>query len=79
MSSESLADIRQRDWIRACRKLGIIVETHHGKGSHILVKHPSNGSKYTIQHDLHKWINLKIFRKLQAWGFGEEQLWDALR
>ncbi len=79
MPSESLSDIRQRDWIIACGKLGLRVETNHGKGSHVLVKHPQDGRKYTIQHDLHRIINIKIFNKLRQWGFSEDQIYEALR
>lgn len=79
MPSESLADIKQNDWIRACRNLGLQVETRRGKGSHVLVKHPRNGMKYTVQSDLHKIINIKIFNKLKQWGFTEEQIFEALR
>lgn len=79
MPRESLADVKQRDWIRVCRKLGLQVETNRGKGGHVLVKHPSNGNKYTVQSDLHKIINIKIFNKLQQWGFTEEQIFEALR
>ncbi|MBP9864493.1 hypothetical protein KBC54_03535 [Patescibacteria group bacterium] len=79
MSSESLSDVKQNDWIRACRKLGLQVETNRGKGGHVLVKHPQNGMKYTVQSDLHKIINIKIFHKLEQWGFTEEQIFEALR
>lgn len=79
MPSESLADVKQHDWIRACRKLGLSVDTNRGKGGHILVKHPENGSKCTIQHDLHRIINIKIFGKLEEWGFEEERIFAALR
>ncbi|EKD33271.1 MAG: hypothetical protein ACD_76C00055G0003 [uncultured bacterium] len=79
MPSESLADVKQRDWIRACLKLGLRVETNHGKGSHVLVKHPQNGSKYTIQNDLYKILNIKIKNKLIQWGFTEDQIFEALR
>ncbi|MEK7516304.1 MAG: hypothetical protein AAB562_01780 [Patescibacteria group bacterium] len=79
MPSESLADVKQSDWIRACRKLGLRVETRHGKGSHVLVKHPQNGSKYTIQYDLHRVINIKIFNKLKQWGLVEDAILEALR
>ena len=64
MSNQSLADLQQRDWIRACLKLGLVVETSHGKGSHILMKHPRDGHKYTIQKHLRRLINQKIFKKL---------------
>ncbi len=79
MPSESLADVKQRDWLRACAKLGLRIETKHGKGSHALVCHPVTGAKYTIQHDLHRIINVKIFSKLKAWGFQDEQIFEALR
>lgn len=79
MPSESLADIKQRDWIRACRKLGVLILTKRGKGGHVLAKHPNNGTKYTIQHDLHKDLNKKIFNKLKQWGFTDDQVFKALR
>lgn len=79
MPSESLADLKQKDWIRACPKLGLEIDAKRGKGSHILVKHPTTGAKYTVQNDLHKLINMKIFKKLQEWGFTEETIWNALR
>lgn len=68
MPKESLADIKQRDWIRACRKLGLFIDTRRGKGGHILVKHPKNGMKYTIQSDLHKIINERILKKNEGMG-----------
>lgn len=79
MSSRSFSDITQAQWIRACRKLGLTIETGHGKGSHVLVTHPETQSKYTIQHRLHKFINMKIFKKMTEWGFEEDQIWDALK
>lgn len=57
----------------------LMVETKHGKGSHVLVKHPKTEHKYTIQNNLHKFINMKIFKKMLEWGFSEEEVWDALK
>ncbi|OGY50608.1 MAG: hypothetical protein A3J65_03060 [Candidatus Buchananbacteria bacterium RIFCSPHIGHO2_02_FULL_45_11b] len=79
MPSRSFSDITQSQWIKACGKLGLTVEANHGKGSHILVKHPKTEHKYTIQRNLHKFINMKIFKKMLEWGFEEEQIWDALK
>jgi len=79
MPSRSFSDITQSQWIKACTKLGLIVESKHGKGSHVLVKHPKTEHKYTIQNNLHKFINMKIFKKMLEWGFEEEQIWDALK
>lgn len=79
MPSESLADIKQADWIRACTKLGLRVEKNRGKGSHALVKQPDGEARLTIQSDLHKIINQKYFKKLIQWGFTEERIFEALR
>lgn len=79
MSSRSFSDISQSQWLRACKKLGLIVNEHAGKGSHALVTHPQTNQKYTIQHTLHKFVNLKIFKKLLEWGLSEEQIWEALK
>ena len=78
MPSHSFSDITQAQWQKACLKLGLKVETGHGKGSHILVKHSQTEHKYTIQRDLHKFLNIKIFKKLLEWGFEEEETWKAL-
>ncbi|OGE81624.1 MAG: hypothetical protein A2826_01800 [Candidatus Doudnabacteria bacterium RIFCSPHIGHO2_01_FULL_43_23] len=78
MSSRSFSSIKQNDWIKACKKLGLEVSTSSGKGSHCLVKHPRDGRKYTIQKELHKILNQKVFKKLESWGFSESQIWQAL-
>jgi len=79
MSSRSFSDITQAQWLRACLKLGLLIETNSGKGSHARVEHSVTHAKYTIQHSLHKFINIKIFKKMLEWGFDEEQIWDALK
>lgn len=78
MSSRSFSDITQSQWIKACRKLGLIVNCEFGKGSHARIEHPQTGAKYTIQYNLHKFINIKIFKKMMEWGFEDEQIWEAL-
>lgn len=78
MPSRSFTDINQSQWKKAALKLGLIVKTKHGKGSHILIQHPQTGRKYTVQKDLHKFINMKIFKKLLEWGFDEEDIWEVL-
>jgi hypothetical protein len=79
MPSRSFSDITQLQWMKACRKLSLVVESKHGKGSHVLIKHPKTERKYTIQKNLHKFINMKVFKKMLEWGFEEEQIWDALK
>jgi len=75
----SLSDIKQSDWIKACRKLGLEVNVKAGKGSHCLVKSPRSGEKYTIQRHLFNIVNLKIYKKLLEWGFKEEEIDKALK
>jgi predicted RNA binding protein YcfA (HicA-like mRNA interferase family) len=79
MPKRSFSDLTQGDWIHACRRLGLTVDTRGGKGSHVLIEHPATHKKYTIQRHLHKYINIKIFKHLQEWGYTEDQLWEALR
>ncbi len=75
----AFSDITQKDWKRACIKLGLKVDCSRGKGSHFLVKHPETNAKYTIQQDLHKFLNIKIFKKMMQWGFTEADIWNALK
>ena len=79
MSSHSFSDITQSQWIKACLKLKLTIESNSGKGSHVLVKNPNTQAKYTIQYKLHKFINIKIFKKMMEWGFEENQIWEALK
>ncbi|MFH1412500.1 MAG: hypothetical protein ABIG10_00520 [bacterium] len=79
MPIRSFSDITQVQWEKACLKLGLKIEAKSGKGSHVLVKHTKTNHKYTIQKNLHKFINIKIFKKLLEWGFEEEDIWEALK
>lgn len=76
----SFSDITQRDWRRACMKLGlrIIIGKSGGKGSHIKVFIPKLNRPYIIQSNLNKLINQKIFKKLIQAGFSEQDIWRAL-
>jgi predicted RNA binding protein YcfA (HicA-like mRNA interferase family) len=75
----SFSNIKQKDWIKACKKLGMEVDKTRGKGSHCLVKSPTSGAKYTIQKNLHNIANLKIYQKMLEWGIDEDDLNDALK
>lgn len=46
MPSESLSDITQRQWLRACAKLGMVIKENVGKGSHVTVMNPRTGARY---------------------------------
>lgn len=68
----------QKDWVKACRRLGLDVDSKRGKGSHILVTNPKSGKKFTIQKQLYNIANLKIYKQLLEWGFTEDEINDAL-
>lgn len=76
---QGLSDVKQRDWIRACRKLGLDVDCSKGKGSHCLILRPGTPDRYTLQKNLYKIVNEKIFRQMVRWGFAENQIETALR
>ena len=69
----------QKDWIRACKKLGLEVNLKRGKGSHCLVTNPRSGKKFTIQTHLFNIVNLKIYKQLLIWGFTEDEINEALK
>jgi hypothetical protein len=74
----SLSDLKQKDWIKACEKLGVEVNVKSGRGSHALIKRPGSSEKYTLQNDLHKILNQKYYKKLQDWGFSDSEINKAL-
>ena len=73
------SDLKQNDWIRACKKLGLVIDRSRGKGSHCLITHTQTNKQYTLQRNLHKFINIKIFKKMMEWGFQEDEIWRALK
>ena len=76
---QGLSDLKQNDWIRASRKIGLVVDCSKGKGSHCLIIDLKTNRKYTLQKDLYKIVNEKIFKKMLNWGFSEETILDALK
>ncbi|PJE65339.1 hypothetical protein COU91_02205 [Candidatus Saccharibacteria bacterium CG10_big_fil_rev_8_21_14_0_10_47_8] len=72
-------DQSQKDWAKACKRLGLNVDTKRGKGSHILISNPKSGTKFTIQQHLYNIANLKIYKKLLELGFKEEEINKALK
>ena len=76
----SLTDLTQKQWLKACKKLGLNVDVKSGKGSHARVKHPSNSLRpLTIPHNTHKMIGLAVYKTLLEWGFSEEEIDKALK
>lgn len=76
----SLSDLTQKDWLNACRKLGLEVDTSKGKGSHARISKPNtNFRPQTVPYHTHKFISLAIYKSLLEWGFDETEIDKALK
>lgn len=76
----SLTDLTQKQWLKACKKLGLGVDIKSGKGSHARIKHPSGSLRpLTIPYHTHKMISLVIYKTLLEWGFEEDEIDKALK
>ena len=73
---------KQKDWLTACKRLGLVVDTTRGKGSHARVYAPNNPviPPLTIQNsNLNPITNGKIYKHLKMMGFSEEEIDKALK
>lgn len=79
----------QKDWVKVCEKLNVIVRNDFGKGSHVAAFKndcPFEDRKcciVTIQKDLHSEIQRDIFKKILTYGlesglYTEDDIWKAL-
>lgn len=76
----SLSDMDQKKWIYALRRLGLIVSTNRGKGSHMRIYDASHPDRtMTIPNHLNPITNKKIQKQLLSWGFTEKEISKALK
>lgn len=75
------SDISQKQWLKACKKLGLKVDKIAGHGSHAIVKCPQNpiGRPITIQNHINRLISVEIYKSLKNLGFSEEDIDKALK
>ena len=82
---QGMGNITSSDWCRAGRRLGLVVSTSYGKGSHAVVWDPKcpltdfRGRVTVIQRRLHKQGNQTIFKQLLDFGIAEDDIWKALK
>ena len=80
----------QKDWLKACERLGVIVSTESGRGSHAAVYKddcPPENSEcciLTIKKNPHNQMQSSCFKKLLHYGieskkYNEDDLWKALK
>lgn len=75
----SLTNLKQKDWVKACKKLGLVIDKKKGKGSHYRIVNPDTNQTTTLPYKCHKYISLNIYGTLLEWGISEEDLDKALR
>ena len=79
----------QKDWIKVCEKLGIIVRLDYGRGDHAVAYKndcPPEDRKCviaTLTRNMHAGIQRDTFKKILNHGqktglFGEDDIWKAL-
>ena len=75
----SLTNLKQKQWSKACIKLGLIVDKKKGKGSHYRIVNPVTNQATTLPSDCHKYISLDIYKTLLEWGYSEVDIDKALQ
>ena len=82
-------NIRQEDWVKAARHLGIAVTYGNGGSHYLSLRDPENlnpedikGLVSTVTPHLFKEANRKIFKKVLGYaiahGMTEDDVWQAL-
>ncbi len=75
----NLTNMTQKRWVKACKRLNLIIDKKKGKGSHYRIINPVNNRKQTLPSDCHKFISLEIYKTLLEWNFTEDEIDKALR
>jgi plasmid rolling circle replication initiator protein Rep len=86
---DQIKNKKQQDWIKVCKKLGIIVRVDYGRGDHAVVNKdncPPEDRRCcitTLTRNMHSGIQRDIFKKILAHGletgkFKEDDIWEAL-
>ncbi len=81
-----LNNIKQSDWIKAAEVLGLsAVKSTSGSSHTYNIRDPQNPNREdvrglisTVQINLYKQANQKIFKRFIAFGIAEDEIWKAL-
>ncbi len=82
---QKLDQVKQRDWLKAGKNLGLFVSSTQGKGSHGVIRDSKfsvdnpKGLVTTVQRRLYKEANQGIFKNFLHYGFEEDDIWRALK
>jgi len=75
----SLTNMTQKKWVKACRRLNLVVDKKKGKGSHYRIVNPANNRTQTLPSDCHKFISIEIYKSLLEWGITEDEIDKAIK
>jgi len=86
---DRIKNTNQKKWIEVCKKLGLVVSTEYGRGSHAAVYKqncPPEEKRccvVTLAKDLHQEIQRDIFKKVLTYGlesnlYSEDDIWKQL-
>ena len=74
-----------QQWIRAAEKLRLSVSSSSSGTSHVTIRDPNNLNREdissliaTVQKNLYKQANQRIFKQILAFGKTEDDIWRAL-
>lgn len=86
---DQIKNKKQKDWMKVCKKLGLVVETKYGKGSHVGVYRPECPIEnkqccvVPLPQEIYPNIQRDIFKKVLYYGidsgkYTEKDIWKAL-
>lgn len=67
------SDIKQKKLLKACKKAGLRIDKHAGKGSHVKI-YNSDGNFVIIQHKLYKQMIIRILNEIKSWNFDIQKI-----
>ena len=76
---------RPKEWLKVAEKLGLRITRSTGGTSHCTIRDPKNPNDddsksliSTIQKNLYKQSNQRIFKQIIDFGIPEDDIWKAL-
>ena len=64
----------QDDFLRVCRRFGLEIIMHGGKGSHVKVKNLRTGTFIIVPRKIKKGLDVRLIKDLERWGFDREEI-----
>ena len=62
-----------KQFLRACRKSGLVFDKRSGKGSHIKIIDPKTNRSFPIPKKLPRGLQVALVKKIESWGYDRER------